>query len=800
MTGFEQFLGARLAQLREELLAEHVRWASGLAEKEASTEADYMIWGSLAVEDSIVPPGLLSPKLQLEPVDSPMPSMRSLGVELRSVGPPLLPGEFPEPDGEANPKAPSAAPAVMSGVVNDKVVELPLRTPHMIFTGDSEALPEAGFGDQPKSDDDSPASVRTDSKTSSEVRMSQRRLQAKEQRTDEPLHFTVLHVWKAGTEDFTRSGSFGCTRTHQRISLAHCQDAMYEDHGQIFSTSCPWLEKMIIKPDSLKHTVWVQLGTLIAIYEMVMIPMVFFKIDELPIILTVNWFVRIYWLLDMLISFITGYYLSDGRCEVRPERIAWNYFSSWLPFDATIIILDWVDVIMRRQPGLGKKSMWRLLKAFRLLRMLRYVKVASNFKLPEFLSTIVYQFQNETWSIAFEICKLTFLIAWVTHFFACCWWGIGYDMTGHSLTWVMEHGLEEEPFALQYTTAFHWSLTQFTGSMEVYPVNVTERAFADVVLLTGFLIGAWVVSLITASMTRLQMVTAHQATQVSSLRQYLQDNCISSKLALRVQRHAKDALALEKKKTPESSIELLALISEPMRIELHYEIFKPFLTLHPFLLKFDSHDPSAFRRICHLAVSKTDFTRGDIIFCAGDQGHDATSEQLVRFVTKGKLDYTQHGATFADTETAHVEQGAWISEQVLWTQWVHCGDLRTTSECSMLNLSALKFQEIAKKTHVNNQPEHPVLNYAHNFVKQLNMLERSQLSDLDTPDLPVWEITGKAFPRGSSASSMSSEDSLGSRQRAMLRRGISRTMEFNTRKGNSSKSFQRSSMSRSRVF
>lgn len=851
MAGFEQFLVARLAQLREELLAEHTRWTTGChgLKQEAPgqlsdilpLEAGHIF--DLCEDDSVVPmaassaaavlgsrgcggngtalscgPGLLVARKLSPQLGSPASSLRSLGNELEDVpvGPTQLPGQLHgEPAGVLQPDDAEVAKPIpndgsisrggskrQQGEGNEENTALPL--PGTLPVGrDSEAALEKAFSSgQPEDEDGSPMSARTVSKTSSEVRvMEWKKRRCEEKQKQVTACFTVLPVWEQDSEEWlTRSGSFGGKRkaTH-RVSLAHIEESVFEDiHAQSSSTVCPRMEQMMMKPASLKHTLWMQIGTLIGIYEMVIIPMAFFKVDELPLFLTINWFVRFYWLVDMVSSFFHGYYLSDGRLEMRPERVARHYLCSWFPLDITIIVFDWLDVWVRAH-GLGSMRIWKSLKAFRLLRMLRYVKVASNFKIPDFLHNIMYQFHSEAFGIAFEIFRLTFFIAWVTHFVACCWWGIGDDMTGHSITWVTEHGLEDESLSYQYSTAFHWSLTQFTGSMEVFPVNVTERAFTDVVLLVGFLIGAWVVSLITASMTRLQMVTAHQATQVTALRQYLHDNCISSRLALRVQRHAKDALILEKKKTPEESIELLALISEPMRIELHYEIFKPALTEHPFLAKLETHDPSAFRRICHLAVTKMDFTRGDIIFCAGDQGHDTTSEKLVRFVTKGTLDYTQHGASsFIDTETHTVEVGSWISEHVLWTQWVHCGDLRTTSECTLLALSTLKFQEIAKRAQINNQPEHPVLNYARNFVKVLNKLERSELSDLDMPELPVWEITGKAFPRGSSASTYSSESDDALMKRAMFRRGVSRTQDFGSKRI-ARKSFNKSA-SRSRLF
>jgi len=49
----------------------------------------------------------------------------------------------------------------------------------------------------------------------------------------------------------------------------------------------------------------------------------------------------------------------------------------------------------------------------------------------------------------------------------------------------------------------------------------------------------------------------------------------------------------QKRSTPESDIELLALISQPLRVELHYEIYSRTLTAHPLFRRIDEDQPPA---------------------------------------------------------------------------------------------------------------------------------------------------------------------------------------------------------------
>merc|ERR1712032_1246131 len=69
---------------------------------------------------------------------------------------------------------------------------------------------------------------------------------------------------------------------------------------------------------------------------------------------------------------------------------------------------------------------------------------------------------------------------------------------------------------------------------------------------------------------------------MNRLRKYLLDNAISYILTMRVQRSAQHALLEQQNYIPEGHVELLELVSEPLRIELHFELYSRILKCHPF--------------------------------------------------------------------------------------------------------------------------------------------------------------------------------------------------------------------------
>merc|ERR1711920_831074 len=99
----------------------------------------------------------------------------------------------------------------------------------------------------------------------------------------------------------------------------------------------------------------------------------------------------------------------------------------------------------------------------------------------------------------------------------------------------------------------------------------------------------WLVSSMTTALTRLQIISSRQSSQMSALSRFLSDKGISQDLALKLQRSAQHALREQTRNAPEESIELLALISGPLLQELHFEMRFPVLNTHPLFQVLEGH-------------------------------------------------------------------------------------------------------------------------------------------------------------------------------------------------------------------
>jgi len=280
------------------------------------------------------------------------------------------------------------------------------------------------------------------------------------------------------------------------------------------------------------------------------------------------------------------------------------------------------------------------------------------------------------------------------------------------------HNIEDRSLAYKYLTSLHWALSQFSGGMdEVTAENYRERIYVIAMLIFAFVMAASFTSNLTSSMTRLHILTSGQSQQLSTLRRYLSQNGISNRLALRIQRNAQ--LGVASRYIGESSVELMQLVSIPLQIELHFEMYLPSLSLHPFFHKYNQECPHVMREICHSATATLGVGHGDVIFNAGER----PSKPKMYVLRSGTCEYIH-----VTGKVTTVFEDNWLCENVLWIDWMHKGVLKAKTECQLVQLDAQSFQGIVTRF------EHPGFDpwaYAAKFVDELNAFPEPILDILD---------------------------------------------------------------------
>jgi len=336
------------------------------------------------------------------------------------------------------------------------------------------------------------------------------------------------------------------------------------------------------------------------------------------------------------------------------------------------------------------------------------MRVAHAVKMPVRLEKLMQH--SERFLLILNIAKISAAFGVMTHLIACAWYAVGVGVGGNG--WVRKYELEGQPLGDRYMTAAHYAITQFIGTMEVCPQNIYERVFAVTTLVATFICSAAFVSRITASMTRLQMIAEQHDRQFATLRNFLNYHNVSASLTLRVVRSARFSLEMQERNIVEKDIGLLGMISEPLRIEIHYQIYGPIISYHPFFQYYHGGSVTAMRKLCHSCIDVISLSAGDMLFTCGE----APKVSQMYFVMSGGLTYM-----FRATEQAHpIGVGMWACEAALWVPWVHYGDMLSSTYCSVVAVEAEAFLQVSGKFH---DVAMFAASYARHFVASLNAQE-----------------------------------------------------------------------------
>mmetsp|Transcript_49829 Transcript_49829/g.119971 ORF Transcript_49829/g.119971 Transcript_49829/m.119971 type:complete len:614 (+) Transcript_49829:3-1844(+) len=523
-----------------------------------------------------------------------------------------------------------------------------------------------------------------------------------------------LPVWAARPQKKSRKRPNGrpkYSRSCSCDSLASVESMEFRsDPGGYYD-----LQIKILDPNSALRVLWDVVSILLVIYDMVIIPLQVFDIPREGWIIVLEWTSRIFWTSDIVLNFFTGRLQPDGFIEMSPGKIARKYLTTWFGVDLFVAACDWCELAESSLSWFGMMRVTKVARTFRILRMLRLNRLER--------TTVIGRVKSEQLIIMFGILNNLAFIVGLGHIIACLWYGVSERQRGQRLnTWLEVSGIHEADLSMKYATSLHWSLLQFAGGTdEIVPQNVGERVYAIGAFLLSFVMATVFVGRLTSSITQLHMLSRKDIERFQVLKRYLLKNAISATLSVRVMHNAQHALSEAQRFMEESQVELLGMVSEPLRTELHFELYSPVLAVHPFFRAFIEACPQVMKKVCHKALSLLVVSNGDVLYMLGE----VPTPPRMFIVCSGELSYEYNSGAMA-----YIEAGQWISEATLWTnQWTHQGNLKAVSDCRLCVLDATKFAELTEAY----DHDFDIRSYARTFVNSMNN------GVIDASDLPFYE-------------------------------------------------------------
>jgi len=452
-----------------------------------------------------------------------------------------------------------------------------------------------------------------------------------------------------------------------------------------------------------------------------------------PFFMAMRWVSAIFWTLDSGMSFLTAVYIR-GELQTGLHDIAHQYLTTWFFFDLICTVPLWIVIFEEDDES-------KFTSAFRLAKMLRYARLIRLAKFKHLLDALLSRINSITALLAARsFNELLFLALWV-HVSGSMWYFLGTYDDG----WVFDHGFAGATPSYRYLVSIHWSAAQLQGSTDMTPGSTAaERAYAVITIFLSVVILARFVSRLTNIMIELHEVYS-QNNQNSTIRTYFDKHGVSTDLQMRVRTYVEASQrgrSMQRQDQEESLV--LQVLPTAMRRQVIMESRALYISSNPPLLATQVSSPRCFERLCCDCLQTVWMIPDEQLFSFGElcssmyfvaEGRMCYLKYcfaLRNFATPGTMKLSKARTKTMEKDTgACIErlchQGKALSEAVLWTNWVHCGDATAQSHAALLKLNTVDFQAVTSSYTVVDRV---MKRHAQLFVKILNKVERMQRSDL----------------------------------------------------------------------
>lgn len=530
-------------------------------------------------------------------------------------------------------------------------------------------------------------------------------------------------AWRQVTpQDHETRGAVAVTSAEQMVNFWQEAGGLVGDEAQRQGPVARLFQRMVILESSCFRLTWDAVCWIILMYEAVFTPLTLLDAPHTLGTAIMDWTARLYWTVDFALCFFTTYTGLAGEVEQRVEFIVSRYLRGWFVVDLTLLLIDWAEFYVGGWESAAPSTarLIKLARALRVLRVFRMVRVVATKQMPESLQGVKLVMNSELFDVTCHMLKWVIAVIVYNHTLGCIFYALA-DIGERSDSWLSAMNLVNSDLFERYIHCFHWAMGNFHGTSDIGATTVAERAFTVGSMIIAVFGSNVVVSKMTSALTRLEILTATQSSKMNALRQFLVDNRISPPVMVKITKSAQARLEELKRNVPEDSIELLALLPDTVRAEMHADMFTPLMKPHPCFgaLFKDIHQGGILcTKVFNECVHRVIFLSGDMLFSVNQE------TSVAYFVVHGRLCYLRRGYPLE-----YAGRGDWLCEATLWTSWTPYGALLAKKEASCLTLDAAEFQRIYR--HV---PECAILlrKYAAFFCKALNDMDEEDLTDINT--------------------------------------------------------------------
>jgi hypothetical protein len=481
------------------------------------------------------------------------------------------------------------------------------------------------------------------------------------------------------------------------------------------------LQKLVMHPSSPRRLLWISVGAVLLMYDLVFIPLQVSGLMGTPPRAVPICSVA-YWTADVFVQMLTGY-THDLHTEMVPINIFWHYVRTWMAFDIGMVFIDIAFLIF----DLSAST-----RSFRLIRLLRLRRMTQLRKWKDLADAKLMQSKSDYLELLFKVGGLTITIYLLCHYVACMWYGLAEaTRSRHAESWVDKVGGQggmnaDEKLLYFYSLALHWSMTQFSpATNNIAPANVAERIFASGVVLMGMITFSSFLSSMASAINELKSFNAARNQERRKLIRFISGKRMSPSLSRKIISHFDQEANKAQSSLVEGDVPLLTQLPESVRVRLHQELYFKHLMANTILSHSSGISGRCFLAICHEAMSGERYTISEEVFMDGKYTESAyiitsgsfeystcASRHLRKLALANRAKLTR-GESAVDPkvsagsaaspspsdslrQSSTIKIGDWLSEGALWMEWQHLGLLAARSGGSIVRLDCSAARRIIR--------------------------------------------------------------------------------------------------------
>lgn len=491
--------------------------------------------------------------------------------------------------------------------------------------------------------------------------------------------------------------------------------SMTKEHGVLTGFSQledsgvrPWL---MVHPQSETRLFWSLCCFMVILYDMIMLPLLVFDFETSSFTRVMEWFGAIFWTLDVVINFRTGYFDRNAHLHMKWFPVARHYFRTFFWFDMGLAAATWGTLAADDSLLASSASVLRLVRGLKFLRLLRLMKVVR----------LIRHFLESIASLSLLLFSGTIIrfaaLLYICHVFACIWYEIGSSASGWIFRVDTQIDDQGNPVDLSYLylMSLHWSIMQFIGGSSSLEVKKSsEILFSSIVLLTGLLICSIFISSIVSMMEDLQRVFHERKLLQTTLQEFIRNHKITPNLA-KLAKSELNERAMDRQQQ-EVRERLFQLLPGNLVNRLQIQIELPILNCHPLFSDMLMMHPHIGDRLCVTTMRGVETRVHDTIFVLGDHSLE------MYFVSRGRFIYSESLKEAKENESrkTHISKGDWVSEAALWcVSWKHTGEFYSDSRGSdIFAIDSGRFQNLLSLTALV-PVKLTIIPYARTFVEAI---------------------------------------------------------------------------------